>query len=80
MSSLDLAWPILQCYNNPWQTDNFYEENNLYNVGLTRLVQPQATKMKSKAKYASQKEAFKKYFLRQIINVTGPNLEYWGSI
>ena len=53
MSSLDLAWPILQCYNNPWLTDNFYEENNLYNVGLTCLVQPQVTKMKSKAKHAS---------------------------
>ena len=37
-------------------TDNFYEENNLHNVGLTSLVQPQVTKMKLKEKYYASKK------------------------
>ena len=41
--------------------DNFYEENNLYKIGLTRLVQSQVTKMNLKAKYhASKKRAIEK--------------------
>ena len=41
--------------------DNVSEETNLYNVGLTCLVQPQVTKMKLNAKYhASKKQAFRK--------------------
>ena len=46
-------------YNQPL-TGNFYEENNLYNVGLTRLVQPQVSKIELKAKYVSNKQAFVK--------------------
>ena len=34
----DLSGPHL-CNVGPWQTDNFYEENNLYNVVSTMLVQ-----------------------------------------
>ena len=49
----------------PWLTDNFYEENNLENVGLTPLVQPQVTKMKLKAKcHISKKQAFQKAFMQ----------------
>ena len=45
----------------PWLTDNLYEANNLHNVGLACLVQPQVTKMKLKAKdHASKKWAFEK--------------------
>ena len=57
----DIAQRNNLCNVGPWLTDNFYEENNLYNVGLTGLVQPQVTKMELKAKYhASKKRAFKK--------------------
>ena len=64
-SFLDLAWPTLHrkinCAMLTWLTDNCYEENNVYNVGLTRLGQPQVTKMKLKGKYqASKKLAFEK--------------------
>ena len=41
----------LLCNVGRWVADNFYEENKQYNIGLTRLVQSQVTKMKLKAKY-----------------------------
>ena len=35
----NIAQDFYQCYVGPWLTDNFYEENNLYNVVLTMLGQ-----------------------------------------
>ena len=46
-------------YNQPL-TDNVYEGNNLYNVGLTHLVHPQVSKIELKAKYVSNKQTFVK--------------------
>ena len=60
----------LPVHVGPLPTDNFYEENSLYNVGLTHLVQSQVTKMKLKGKYyASKKQPFEKLFLRQSLKL-----------
>ena len=49
---------------SPWVTDNFHEENNLYNVGLTCLVLPQVTEMKLKAKYHASEKHIQEIILK----------------
>ena len=66
----DIAQGNYLCNVSPWLTDNFYEENNLYKIGLTSLAQPQVTKMKMEAKdCSSEKRVFKKQSFRQSFNV-----------